>query len=56
METYGAKEYITIRDIFGFCQISVGLYYGRPDDTTDAEQLKAAATRQRGTGKEQRSY
>lgn len=48
METYGAKEYVTIRDMFGFCQISGGLYYGRPNDTTDARELKTAAVEAKG--------
>lgn len=48
METYGAKEYITIRDMFGFCQVSGGLYYGRPNDTMDAGQLKTAAAAAKG--------
>lgn len=51
METYGAKEYITIRDMFGFCQISGGLYYGRPNDTMDARQLKATAAAAKGQDK-----
>lgn len=50
METYGAKEYITIRDMFGFCQISGGLFYDRPNDTTDARKLKAAAAQAKGDG------
>lgn len=52
METYGAKEYITIRDMFGFCQISGGLYYGRPNDTLDARQLKASAAAAKGQDKQ----
>lgn len=39
METYGAKEYITIRDMFRF----PGALFRRPNDSTDARQLKAAA-------------
>lgn len=48
METFGAKEYITIRDMFGLLQLSGGLYYGRPNDTTDAKHLKAAAAEAKG--------
>ncbi|KAG6354921.1 hypothetical protein INS49_004002 [Diaporthe citri] len=51
MDTYGATEYITIRDMFGFCQISGGLYCGRPNDTMDAKQLKAAAAAAKGQDK-----
>lgn len=55
METYGAKECITIRDMFGFCQISGGLYYGRPNDTMDAGQLKAAAAAAKAEDKKKKS-
>lgn len=49
METYDTKVYNTIREMFGFCQISGGLYYSVPNDTMDAKELKAAAAQAKGT-------
>ena len=46
--TYGMKALETVRDVFGFCQASGGLYYGTPNDVDTAAELKAAAAKAQG--------
>jgi hypothetical protein len=43
METYGDQSFETVKDMFGFCQYSGGLYYGVPNDLSPAAELKAKA-------------
>lgn len=47
----GLRSTSPLRDIFGFCQVSGGLYHGRPNDTMDARQLKTAAAAAKGRHK-----
>ncbi|KAF6827170.1 NmrA family protein [Colletotrichum plurivorum] len=52
-ETYGVRALETIRDMFGFVQVSGGLYYGEPNDAASPKLLKAAAAEAQGkTGEE----
>lgn len=46
--TYGMKPLETVRDIFKFCQINGGFYYGVPNDVDTAVELKAAAAKAQG--------
>ena len=46
--TFGVKALDTVKDIFRFCQINGGLYYGVPNDVDTANQLKAAAAKAQG--------
>lgn len=48
LETYGMTGLITVQRMFGFCQHSGGLYYGVPNDTAPAAELKAAAAAAQG--------
>lgn len=48
IETYGMTALITVREMFSLCQVSGGLYYGAPNDTTLAAKLKAAAAAAQG--------
>ncbi|KAF6843239.1 NmrA family protein [Colletotrichum musicola] len=52
-ETYGVRALGTVRDMFGFVQLSGGLYYGEPNDAAIPKVLKAAAAEAQGkTGEE----
>lgn len=46
--TFGVKALGTVKDIFKFCQINGGLYYGVPNDVDTAAELKAAAAKAQG--------
>ncbi|ROT37484.1 NAD(P)-binding protein [Sodiomyces alkalinus F11] len=48
LETYGMSGLVTVQRMFGFCQYSGGLYYGLPNDTMQAAELKAAAATAQG--------
>lgn len=48
METYGDRGLETVKHMFGFCQHSGGLYYGVPNDTTAAGELKRSAAEAQG--------
>jgi hypothetical protein len=37
-----------VKNMFGFCQLSGGLYFGSPNDLAMAQELKAAATKAQG--------
>ncbi|KAF6804980.1 NmrA family protein [Colletotrichum sojae] len=52
-ETYGVRALETVRDMFGFAQVSGGLYYSEPNDAAIPKALKAAAAEVQGkTGEE----
>jgi len=42
----------TVKRMFGFCQYSGGLYYGVPNNTTTALELKKLALAAQGGGDE----
>ena len=46
--TFGMKPLETVRDIFRFCQMNGGFYYGVPNDVGTAAELKAAAAKAQG--------
>ncbi|KAH7148454.1 hypothetical protein EDB81DRAFT_463608 [Dactylonectria macrodidyma] len=48
METYGVGAFETVKNMFGFCQHSGGLYYGVPNDVVTAGELKARAAEAKG--------
>ncbi|KAM0326106.1 hypothetical protein ACHAQA_006699 [Verticillium albo-atrum] len=48
IQTYGVTALVTVQRMFGFCQQSGGLYYGVPNDTTLAAELKRAAAAAQG--------
>ncbi|KAG7128323.1 NmrA-like family domain-containing oxidoreductase lnaB [Verticillium longisporum] len=48
VQTYGMTALVTVQRIFGFCQQSGGLYYGVPNDTAAAAELKRAAAAAQG--------
>lgn len=56
METYGMTELETVKYMFGCCQHSGGLYYGRENDTSTAQDLKSAASKAKGTSDEMASF
>lgn len=53
METYGDGSLETVKYMFGFCQHSGGMYYGVPNDTDTAGELKARAAEAKGVSGEQ---
>lgn len=46
--TGGDQTAQAVRNMFGFCQLSGGLYYGTPNDLTVARELKAAVAEAQG--------
>ncbi|KAM0280823.1 hypothetical protein ACHAQH_003853 [Verticillium albo-atrum] len=48
VETHDMTALVTVQRMFGFCQTSGGLYYGVPNDTTIAAELKRAAAAAQG--------
>ncbi|SPO06691.1 uncharacterized protein DNG_09384 [Cephalotrichum gorgonifer] len=46
--TFGMRALETVREIYQFCQIDGGLYYGVPNDVDTAAELKAAAAKAQG--------
>jgi hypothetical protein len=46
--TYGLRPMETVRDMFGFCQYSGGLYYGVPNDAVVPAKLKKMAAEAQG--------
>lgn len=46
--TLGMRALGTVKDIFVFCQLNGGLYYGVPNDVDTAAELKAAAAKAQG--------
>ncbi|KAF1812526.1 NAD(P)-binding protein [Eremomyces bilateralis CBS 781.70] len=48
LPTFGVKSLETIRHMFGYCQISGGLYFGEPTETHTAATLKRIATEAQG--------
>lgn len=47
-ETSEGQTAEAVKNMFGFCQLSGGLYYGTPNDLTRARELKAAAAEAHG--------
>jgi hypothetical protein len=51
--TYGLRPMETVRNMFGFCQSSGGMYYGVPNDVVLPAKLKKAVAEAQGkTGEE----
>ncbi|EGY21070.1 uncharacterized protein VDAG_02594 [Verticillium dahliae VdLs.17] len=48
VQTYGMTALVTVQRMFGFCQQSGGLYYGVPNDTAAAAELKRVAAAAQG--------
>ncbi|KAH7114811.1 hypothetical protein EDB81DRAFT_702350 [Dactylonectria macrodidyma] len=48
METFGVGAFETVKNMFGFCQYSGGLYYGVVNDVVTAGELKAKAAEAKG--------
>lgn len=46
--TLGMRALGTVKDIFLFCQMNGGLYYGVPNDVDTAAELKTAAAKAQG--------
>lgn len=47
-DIHGIQALETIKTMFGFCQFSGGLYYGVPNNTVAAKELKKTAVEAQG--------
>lgn len=47
-ETHGDPSLEAVKNMFGFCQLSGGLYFGTPNDLTLPQELKATAAKAQG--------
>ncbi|KAM5347506.1 hypothetical protein ACJ41O_010511 [Fusarium nematophilum] len=55
LKTDGTRVMQTVKEMFGFCYVSGGLYYGEPNDVNRSVSLKAAAAAAQGKSGEDAS-